>query len=70
MGNVEELLSLRVDELIRSRERVPRPVMLGTRAMVESLVERMAVVEEAVRRLAEAVEELTAVNSPDSRHGR
>ena len=70
MGNVEELLSLRVDELIRSRERAPRPVTLGTRAMVESLAERMAVVEEAVRRLAEACDELTAASSPDSRRYR
>ena len=60
MQNVDEMLSMRVDELLHSRERAPILFTTGTQAAIDSLIERMAVMEEAIRELAAAVETRSA----------
>ena len=62
----EIALSARVDELLHSPDRAPIVFTPGKQAAIDSLTERMAVVEEAVRELAEAVETRLAAKDPRS----
>ena len=58
--DMDEMLTARVDDLLHSRERPPILFTTGTQAAVDSLTERMAVVEEAIRKLAAEVESRSA----------
>jgi hypothetical protein len=56
--SVSESLSERVHELIDSGKREPILSTTGTRAAVDSLAARVEILEEAVRELTFAVQEL------------
>jgi hypothetical protein len=66
VGNLNETLSERAHELIHSRQQEPILSTTGTRAAVYSLAARTEVLEEAVRELAERVEELAQSQRRDS----
>jgi hypothetical protein len=58
VGSVSESLAERVHELIDSGKGEPILSTTGTRAAVDSLAARIEILEEAVRELTVAVEEL------------
>ena len=60
----DEMLTARVGELLNGRGQAQILSTTGTQAAINSLSERMAVVEEAIRQVTAAVEQLSALKPP------